>query len=62
MKKFNIKTSIKFQDTVRTSSYRDAILKNRTSFENAVVMDVGCGTSILSMFSSQAGAKKVLGL
>lgn len=48
------------QDVVRTSSYRDAVLKNKSLFENKVVMDVGCGTSILSMFASNAGAKKVI--
>ncbi|XP_031623582.1 protein arginine N-methyltransferase 1 [Contarinia nasturtii] len=47
-------------DTVRTNSYREAILKNRDLFENKMVLDLGCGTSILSMFSSQAGAKKII--
>lgn len=47
---------------VRTSSYRDAILNNKPLFENRVVMDVGCGTSILSMFASNAGAKKVIAI
>lgn len=46
-------------DTVRTNSYREAILQNQSSFKNKNVLDVGCGSSILSMFSSQAGAKKV---
>lgn len=45
---------------MRTSSYRDAILLNRDLFKGKTVMDVGCGTSILSMFSSQAGAQKVI--
>lgn len=48
------------KDTVRTESYREAILKNRNSFENKYVLDVGCGSAILSLFSSQAGAKKVI--
>lgn len=48
------------QDVVRTSSYRDAVLKNKSLFENKLVMDVGCGTSILSMFASNAGARKVI--
>lgn len=37
------------QDNVRTNSYREAILKNGNSFENKLVLDVGCGTAILSM-------------
>lgn len=31
-------------------------------FNGKIVMDVGCGTSILSMFASQAGAKKVIAI
>ena len=47
------------KDKVRTDSYKDFILKNPKIFAGAKVLDVGCGTSILSMFSSQAGASKV---
>ncbi|KNC47321.1 PRMT-1 protein [Thecamonas trahens ATCC 50062] len=47
------------KDTVRTESYRDAILKNPHLLKDKVVMDVGCGTGILSMFCAQAGAKHV---
>lgn len=47
---------------MRTSSYREAILQNANLFKDALVMDVGCGTAILSMFSSQAGAKKVIAI
>jgi type I protein arginine methyltransferase len=46
-------------DKVRTDSYRDAILMNPNFFKDKLVMDVGCGTSILSMFASKAGAKTV---
>lgn len=46
-------------DKVRTESYRDAILKNAAVIKDKVVMDLGCGTSILSMFASKAGAKTV---
>lgn len=46
-------------DKVRTESYRDAILKNSAVMKDKTVMDLGCGTSILSMFASQAGAKIV---
>ncbi|KAF9432974.1 Histone-arginine methyltransferase carm1 [Entomortierella beljakovae] len=47
------------QDTVRTSTYRSAILLNTECFENKLVMDVGAGSGILSYFAVQAGAKKV---
>lgn len=46
-------------DKVRTESYRDAILKNSPVIRDKIVMDLGCGTSILSLFASQAGAKTV---
>lgn len=47
-------------DVVRTTSYRDAIVRNSNLFADKTVMDLGCGTSILSMFAAQAGAKKVI--
>lgn len=40
------------KDEVRTRSYRDAIYQNRHIFKDKVVLDVGCGTAILSMFES----------
>ena len=49
-------------DSVRTSSYRDALVKNPDSLRDALVLDIGCGTGILSMFDAQAGAKDVLGV
>lgn len=49
-------------DEVRTTSYRDAILKNSSTFAGKNVLDLGCGTSILSMFSSKAGAARVVGV
>ncbi|KDQ16021.1 hypothetical protein BOTBODRAFT_107545 [Botryobasidium botryosum FD-172 SS1] len=51
--------AVMIQDTVRTSSYATFILTNPAIFENAVVMDVGCGSGILSMFAAKAGAKHV---
>jgi protein arginine N-methyltransferase 1 len=39
------------KDEVRTKSYRDAIYQNPHLFKDKVVLDVGCGTSILSMFA-----------
>ena len=44
---------------MRTELYRDAILKNPSHYKDKVVLDVGCGSGILSMFAAQAGAKKV---
>ncbi|XP_064513243.1 protein arginine N-methyltransferase 3 isoform X1 [Pseudopipra pipra] len=50
------------KDKVRTESYRDFIYQNPHIFKNKVVLDVGCGTGILSMFAAKAGAKKVIGV
>ena len=47
------------QDKVRTVAYQRAILQNPATFCNKVVLDVGCGTGILSMFAVKAGAKHV---
>lgn len=47
------------KDKVRTLSYRRAIFENPSLIRNKVVLDVGCGTGILSMFAAKAGARKV---
>lgn len=47
------------KDEVRTRTYQMAILNNKHLFEDKIILDVGCGTGILSMFAVQAGAKHV---
>jgi len=47
------------KDEVRTLSYMRAICKNKHLFKDKIVLDVGAGTGVLSMFAAQAGAKHV---
>ncbi|XP_053439246.1 histone-arginine methyltransferase CARM1 isoform X2 [Nycticebus coucang] len=47
------------QDYVRTGTYQRAILQNHTDFKDKIVLDVGCGSGILSFFAAQAGARKI---
>ena len=53
---------IMLNDESRILVYRDAILRNRYLFQDKVVLDVGCGTGIFSMFAAQAGAARVIGV
>merc|ERR1711977_449766 len=50
------------KDEVRTLTYRKSMWDNKHLFKDKVVLDVGCGTGILSMFAAKAGAKKVIGI
>jgi len=48
------------RDRVRTEAYRDFIYGNPQLFKDKIVLDVGCGTGILSLFAAKCGAKKVI--
>ncbi|OAE19454.1 hypothetical protein AXG93_1040s1180 [Marchantia polymorpha subsp. ruderalis] len=47
------------KDRTRTDAYRDAIFMHTDAIRDKVVVDVGCGTGILSIFCAFAGARKV---
>ncbi|TFK48794.1 S-adenosyl-L-methionine-dependent methyltransferase [Heliocybe sulcata] len=51
--------AVMIQDKVRTASYASFIMGSPLLFKDAVVLDVGCGTGILSLFAARAGAKRV---
>ncbi|XP_067387124.1 protein arginine N-methyltransferase 8 isoform X2 [Emydura macquarii macquarii] len=50
------------KDEVRTLTYRNSMYHNKHVFKDKIVLDVGSGTGILSMFAAKAGAKKVYGI
>ena len=50
------------KDEVRTLAYRNSMYHNKHAFKDKVVLDVGSGTGILSMFAAKAGAKHVYGV
>jgi protein arginine N-methyltransferase 1 len=47
------------KDTNRTLAYQRAIEANPEDFKDKIVLDIGCGTGILSLFAAKAGAKHV---
>ncbi|GJN20926.1 hypothetical protein PR202_gb08364 [Eleusine coracana subsp. coracana] len=48
------------KDHVRTSTYRNAIMHHRDLISGKVVLDVGCGTGVLSIFCAFAGATRAV--
>jgi protein arginine N-methyltransferase 1 len=47
------------KDQPRTRAYQIFIENNKDFFADKIVIDVGAGTGILSLFAAKAGAKKV---
>ena len=47
------------RDKARTKAYEMAITKSPELFKDKIVLDVGCGTGVLSIFAAKAGAKHV---
>ncbi|XP_011644303.1 probable protein arginine N-methyltransferase 6.1 [Pogonomyrmex barbatus] len=46
-------------DKARVLAYKTAIFNSKEKFQNKIVMDIGAGSGILSIFCAQVGAKKV---
>ncbi|KAH6764892.1 arginine methyltransferase 11 [Perilla frutescens var. hirtella] len=47
------------KDVVRTKTYQNVIYRNSFLFKDKVVLDIGAGTGILSLFCAKVGAKHV---
>ena len=53
-------SDVLFEDTTRTESYLQAIKNNQEIFRDKIVLDVGCGTGILSMAAIKYGHAKLV--
>jgi predicted RNA methylase len=50
--------SLMMKDEARTNGYKNGIIQNKEYFKDKVVLDIGCGTGVLSMFSVLYGEAK----
>ncbi|CAF1382468.1 unnamed protein product [Adineta steineri] len=48
------------KDEIRTKTFRNAMINNRHLFKDKVVLNIGCGVGIFSLFAAKAGAKMVI--
>ena len=46
-------------DDARTAAYARAVDTHAVRFRDAIVLDVGCGSGVLSLFAARAGARRV---
>ena len=53
---------VMLDDVARTAAYRVALEQNPSCVRGKRVLDIGCGTGILSMFAARGGAAKVVGV
>ncbi|GLH05504.1 Histone-arginine methyltransferase CARMER [Gryllus bimaculatus] len=49
-------------DVVRTTSYKKALMDNADTLKGKTILDLGCGTGILSMFAASTEAASVIGI
>ncbi len=51
--------ALMLKDHPRSSTYQKFIEDNKDIFQDKIVVDIGAGTGILSLFAAKAGAKHV---